>query len=226
MDEYIIFGTINTLFIFVSLLGILSQLRSIWVRKDNALTVKASTELLSLNQFVVSFMAYFSFFVYGYSITPFNHFIVWPRLIATLLIAAILFEIWQDRRNTSATLSLFSAALILVIGLIGFLIGPEISDQSQLISTSLILIVTLFIAQGYYHQIMLIIRSRSTGAVDIKMSQFILMMDFSTIAFAFAMGLENGWPLLVLATVSGITKLIIMYLFRWVRLQPKKLEAT
>lgn len=47
------------------------------------------------------------------------------------------------------------------------------------------------------------------------MSQFILMMDISTIAFAFAMGLSNGWPLLLLATVSGITKLIIMWLFRW-----------
>jgi len=48
------------------------------------------------------------------------------------------------------------------------------------------------------------------------MSQFILMMDVSTIAFALSMSLANGWPLLLLATVSGITKLIIMALFRWV----------
>jgi len=35
--------------------------------------------------------------------------------------------------------------------------------------------------------------------------------------FAFAMGLRLGWPLLLLAVVSGSTKLIILWLFRWER---------
>ncbi|MEN4938444.1 hypothetical protein [Stenotrophomonas sp. TWI1151] len=51
------------------------------------------------------------------------------------------------------------------------------------------------------------------------MSQLILLMDISTIvfAFAFAMRLRLGWPLLLLAVVSGSTKLIILWLFRWER---------
>ena len=62
-----------------------------------------------------------------------------------------------------------------------------------------------------------------TGAVSLRMSQLILLMDISTIvfafafAFAFAMGLRLGWPLLLLAVVSGSTKLIILWLFRWER---------
>ncbi|WP_245921878.1 hypothetical protein [Bowmanella denitrificans] len=52
------------------------------------------------------------------------------------------------------------------------------------------------------------------------MSQFILLMDISTIAFALSMGFADGWPLLLLACVSAVTKLAIMYLFYWVRVSP------
>lgn len=83
---------------------------------------------------------------------------------------------------------------------------------------AMIVIITIFLAQGYIHQIMLILKLGSTSALDIKMSQLILLMDFSTIAFALVMGLEDGWPLLLLAVVSASTKIIILYLFRWVRI--------
>jgi len=218
MNSYNVFGTLNTLFIFISLIGVISQLRKIWERKRCDISKNNAAELLSLNQFSVSFLAYFSFFVYGYSIKPFNHYIVWPRLIASIVVGFILYEIWQDRRSKASMTCLSIAVLIFVLGGLGFIYGNTHSDSSKLTSTSLIVAVTLLIAQGYYHQIMLIIRSGKTGAIDLKMSQFILMMDISTIAFALSMGLNNGWPLLALALVSGATKLIIMYLFRWVKL--------
>ena len=61
-------------------------------------------------------------------------------------------------------------------------------------------------------------RSGKTGAVDLRMSQFILLMDISTLAFSLSMGLSTAWPLFLLAATSAMIKLIIMYLFRWVRL--------
>jgi hypothetical protein len=216
MSFYTFFGGINTFFIFVSLYGVLSQLKTIWRRKLAEETKHESTSLLSLNQFTVSFLAYFSFFIYGYSIDPFNHFIVWPRLIAALLVFAILFELWRDRKNSSTLTVLVSALLCLTLGMFGLFFGESFVDEGRHVSTIIILIISVLIAQGYYHQIKLIIESRSTGAVDLKMSQFILMMDISTIAFAISMGLENGWPLIVLAITSAITKLVIMYLFKWV----------
>lgn len=218
MDLYNIFGTLNIIFIFISLIGVFSQLRKIWKRQKCEISKSNACELLSLNQFSVSFLAYFSFFVYGYSIEPFNHYIVWPRLIASILVGVILYEIWHDRRNNASITCLLFAILIFLIGGLGFIFGNTYSDNSKITSSSLIVAVTLLIAQGYYHQIMLIIRSGKTGAIDLKMSQFIFMMDVSTIAFALSMGLKNGWPLLSLALVSGATKLVIMYLFRWVKL--------
>ena len=217
MDLYNVFGTINTIFIIVSLYGVFSQLKTIWKRKNSHIEEQRPTSLLSLNQFTVSYLAYLSFFIYGYSIEPFNHYIVWPRLFASVLVALILFEIWQDRKSRQSIGSFGFACVTLLLAIVGLFIGETITDQGKYISTTIIVLVTILIAQGYYHQIKLIINSGSTGAVDLKMSQFILMMDISTIAFALSMGLNLGWPLLLLAITSGITKVIVMFLFKWVR---------
>lgn len=215
MEYFNLFGAINTFFIIVSLYGILSQVRKIWSRKrviDNR-----PTELLSINQFAVSYLAYFSFFIYGYSVEPFNHYIVWPRLVATLLIGIILFEIWADRKTQNSKYIFLGAIAFLAAGLGGLFCGRTFVDEGRIVSIGIILAVSCLIAQGYYHQIKLIWVSGSTGVVDIKMSQFIFMMDVSTIAFALTMGISDGWPLMVLAITSGITKLVIMYLFRWTK---------
>lgn len=210
------FGTLNSILIVVSLIGVFSQVRTVWLRKRESR--HGATEILSLNKFFVSFLAYYSFFVYGMSIEPFNHFIVWPRLIAALLVAVVLYEIWIDRKAITS-LSLFALAIILLVSGVTFgLITDAYTDDGRKLMAAMIVIITIFLAQGYIHQIMLVLKLGSTGALDIKMSQLILLMDFSTIAFAFVMGLEDGWPLLLLAVVSASTKIIILYLFRWVRI--------
>ncbi|PKI17510.1 hypothetical protein [Colwellia sp. 12G3] len=210
---YDFFGVINTLFIFVSLYGVYLQLNKLWLRKING--EKKVTDILSVNQFTMSFLAYFSFFVYGYSLDIFNHYIVWPRLIASILVVMILFEMWQDRKSKASLASLVLVIFCFSLGVTGLTLNETFSDHSKQVSTILIVMITLLLAQGYSHQIKLIVSSGKTGAVDIRMSQFILLMDISTIAFAITMGMDQGWPLILLATVSGITKLIIMYLFRW-----------
>lgn len=219
MSSYNFFGAINTIFIFVSLYGVFSQVRTIWQRKHQR-THGGATELLSLNQFMVSYLAYFSFFIYGYSIEPFNHYIVWPRLLATFLVGIILYEIWLDRKTKASLAIILTALVSMLMGILGLIYGDTFIDEGRYVSTTIILIISVLIAQGYYHQIKLIIKSGSTGAVDLKMSQFILMMDISTIAFALSMGLANGWPLMVLAITSATTKLVIMYLFKWVKVSP------
>lgn len=217
VNSYDFFGSINTVFIFISLFGIFSQVKTIWIRKEQIEFQSRPTELLSLNQFTVSYLAYLSFFIYGYSIEPFNDYIVWPRLIATLLVGIILFEIWLDRRNTASCYMVIFALLSLILALAGLFFGESVLDQGRKISTAIILVISILIAQGYYHQIRLIIKSGKTGAIDLKMSQFILLMDISTMAFALSMGIANGWPLMVLAVTSAVTKIVIIYLFYWVK---------
>lgn len=218
---YALAGSLNSLFIVVSLLGLWSQLQKIWQRKhDASLGAGQTTDILSLNQFSVSFLAYCAFFVYGYSITPFNHYIVWPRLVASLIALGILVEIDRDRRSLTSRNVLLACALLLGAGVAGMAFGATFTDEKRLISQSLIVAVTVLLAQGYAHQIRLIWRSGRTGAVSLKMSQFILAMDASTIFFACVMGLKTGWPLLLLACVSATTKLVIMWLFRWEQTSP------
>lgn len=213
---YEITGSINALMMLVSLFGLWSQLSIIWQRKQDA-TIKHSTDLLSLNQFFASFLAYYTFFIHGYAITPFNHFIVWPRLVAGLLVTVILFEIFRDRQNQSS-LVIFSTCLAgLAFGVVGLSFNQQLGVVSQQFSALMIVAVTVFLAQGYFHQIRVIIKNGETGAVSLRMNQFIGLKDISTIAFALTMELKNSWPLILLATVSGITKLVIMYLFHWVK---------
>lgn len=226
MDNQNLFGAVNALFVFVSLVGVLLQLRKVRRVKREARKTGEATRLLSLNQFSVSFFAYLSFFVYGYSIQPVNEFLVWPRLIGSLIVGLILFEIWRDRCSRISAVCFSAAAISLCIAISRLVLqwfsdgGHALNDEDKIISTTLIVFITLLVAQGYYHQIRLIISAGDTGAIDLRMSQFILMMDISTVAFAISLGLAKGWPLLLLAAVSGITKLIVMYLFYWVRTSP------
>ena len=215
MSFYTVAGAVNTCFILLSLVGVASQLRLVQRRRKRNAAADTATAVLSLNQFTVSFLAYLSFFVYGYSITPFNHFIVWPRLLASALVLVILIEIWRDRRSRAATGSLVVAAVMLLCALLGLFWGERHVGEGRVFASVMILLITLLLAQGYAHQILLIWRSGDTGAVSLRMSQLILLMDLSTIVFAFAMGLRLGWPLLLLAVVSGMTKLVILWLFRW-----------
>lgn len=210
------FGTLNTCFILFSLVGVLSQLRTIWRRKQRG--EQQPTHILSLKMFFISFLAYYSFFVYGMSIQPFNHYIVWPRLGASLLVGAILYEIWQDRKSTTALMSVCSAVVLLVSGCAFGTFGHAYEDQGKNVMAAMIVCITVLIAIGYRNQIKLVLQAGDTGALDKNMSLFILLMDCSTIAFALCMGLSQGWPLLLLATVSAITKVVLLYLFRWVRI--------
>jgi len=217
MTTYTFFGTINTFLISISIIGVIMQYRTILQHKKNRQSGKGATAILSMNQFFISFLAYYSFFIYGYSVEPFNHFIVWPRLIAALVVSLVIIEIWRDKRCRLSFALLLATLTIIVLGGAGALTSESIRDESKAISTGLILIISVLIAQGYIHQFLLIIKSGQTGAINLRMSQFILAMDISTIAFAISMGLTLGWPLLVLAITSATTKIVMMYLFYWVK---------
>ena len=130
------------------------------------------------------------------------------------MVSLILLEIWKDRKSSTSTVIFALSILTTELAFSGLFISETIADEGKYISTTIIIVVSVLIAQGYYHQILIIIDSGSTGAVSLKMSQFILMMDISTIAFAISMGLIEGWPLLVLAITSATTKIVIMYLFK------------
>jgi hypothetical protein len=221
--SYHITGLVSAAIFLLTLVGLSSQLQIVWQRRQHLLSgthTERPTAVLSVNQFVSSFLAFFSFFVYGACLIPFNHYLVWPRLAASILTLVVLYEIVRDRRD-GRSIAAFSICLILLVGVsLALWFNPGVSDWARTFSVSLIVVVTFILAQGYMHQVLLIRQSGRTGGVSARLHQFFFWKDTSTIAFALTMGATNGWPLILLSTMSGLTKLITLWHFRWVRLSP------
>ena len=221
---YHLTGLISSVIFLLTLSGLWSQLQLVWRRKREfrrgALEAERPTAVLSLNQLVSSFLAFFSFFLYGVCLQPFNHYLVWPRLAASLLTLGVLYEMMLDRRALASALSFIGSAILMVGAPLMLISNPQFAAWGRKVSQGLILAITILLAQGYSHQIILIRSSGHTGAVSLRMHQFFLLKDLSTIAFALTMGLGGGWPILLLSSVSALTKLATMWHFRWARLNP------
>ena len=226
--SYHLTGLISAVIFLLTLGGLWSQLQFVWKRKrafnEAPLRAEPSTAILSVNQFLSSFLAFFSFFLYGTCLEPFNHYLVWPRLAAALMTLGVLYEIMADRKTWLPTFIFIACASMVLAAPMLLLLTPEVRTWGRKISQGLIVTVTVILAQGYSHQVVLIRQSGQTGAVSLRLHQLFLLKDASTMAFALAMGLRSGWPVLLLSSVSAITKLATMWHFRWARLSPTAQE--
>lgn len=221
--SYHITGLISSAIFLLTLAGLWAQLGFVWRRKrstNDGQPHERPTAVLSVNQFVSSYLAFFSFFLYGACLERFNHYLVWPRLAASLLTLAVLLEIVRDRRDRVATCAFAVCGMLLVGAPLCLLIIPAAAAWGRAVSQTLIVVATVILAQGYLHQVVLIRQTGRTGGVSARMHQFLFWKDVSTIAFALTMGTHTGWPLILLSSVSAVTKLITLWHFRWVRLSP------
>ena len=224
--SYHLTGTISALIFLLTLGGLWAQLGWVWTRQRDfaggRLAGERPTAVLSLNQFVSSFLAFFSFFLYGACLPRFNHYLVWPRLAAALLTLVVLYEMMVDRRDALVTMAFFAGLVMLLCAPILLWTEPELVAGARVFSQGLVVVVTVILAQGYSHQIVLIRRTGRTGAVSLRFHQFFFLKDISTIAFALTMGVAEGWPLLLMSSVSALTKLATLWHFRWARLKGRQ----
>jgi len=222
---YHITGAVSSIIFLLTILGLWWQLRLIYRRKREAgATGQSPTAILSLNQFVSSFLAFFSFFLYGACLERFNHYLVWTRLAASVLTLIVLFEIMLDRRTAATVVSFAVCSFLMITAPIVLAWNPKLAASAKVLSQALIMLVTVVLAQGYLHQVVVMRKTGRSGAVALRMHQCFLLKDIATIAFAWTMGVAAGWPLLLLSSVSGITKVITLWHFRWVRVSPAARE--
>src|SRR5262245_1501513 len=188
---YHITGLISAVIFLLTASGLWLQLQFVWKRKCAcaAGTGQRPTAVLSLNQFVSSFLAFYSFFLYGGCLPRFNHYLVWTRLVASVLTLLVLYEMMVDRRDIRTIIAVVSGVALMIAAPVVFLLHPEGSRWAQTLSQTLIVVVTIILAQGYTHQIFLIRQSGQTGAVALRMHQLFFLKDVSTIVFALAMGI-------------------------------------
>jgi hypothetical protein len=221
---YHITGLISAAIFLLTISGLWAQLKFVRIRRQQ-LTLENEfaerpTAVISVNQFVSSFLAFFSFFLYGACLERFDHYLVWPRLAASILTLVVLFDIMRDRRDVVSSFAFVGCTLLLAGASLLLVIMPGTVAWVRTFSQGLILVATVIMAQGYLHQVVLIRQTGTTGGVSARLHQFFFLKDVSTIAFSLAMGVSTGWPVLLLSTVSAATKLITLWHFRWARLSP------
>lgn len=224
--NYHVTGSISVFFFLLSLLGIFTQLREIWRRKHAHRDTPAAevderdrpTAVLSLNQFFASFLAFYSFLVYGFCSEPFNHYLVWTRLPATLLVLTILYEIWHDRRGEVAFVVFSGSLALVVLAVVTLISGQQVIEGSRHVAGWLAIVAATVFGQGIIHQILQVRRRGHTGAISLRMHQLTTCKDLSTIAFALTMPFDQGWPLMTVGCVGVATKSVLMWHFRWARL--------
>lgn len=213
-------GVLQAGFFLLAIYGLWTQLVLIKKRvKQSAMTAYTSgsaTDVLSLNQMVSSYLAYYFFLAYGTAVEEFNHYLVWTRLGALILIGLIVLEIWKDRREAKSL-----SALILVASSFIFALWLILNSDLAIIFRTwfqiAIVILSVVLAQGYVHQYLSLRRSSNVGAVSWKMHFATLLKDISGLAFGAAMGFKDGWPITLLNGTSAVTKIFILYEIRRLR---------
>jgi hypothetical protein len=174
------------------------------------------------------FFACYAFYLYGIILNPINHYLAWPRFIALIILIGLFYQVLIDRKTWISKIVFSCAILMFFLSGFIFLIKHDVDNIGKGFSQVLIIISTLVLAQGYLHQILLIRKTGKTGAVSIRFHQCVLLTAISTVAFGFAIGYTDGWPLILLASVSATMKIITLWHFRWVRVSAvaKKIRET
>jgi hypothetical protein len=221
---YHLSGFISALFVSISLTGLAVQVGFVWRRKRDArqgrLIDECPTAVLSLNRFSTSFIAFYAMLLYGACLSRFNHYLVWPRVIALCLLLIILYEIRFDRKDKLST-SVFSVAVILVIFAVSIsFFGIRGAVHNAGGSLFLVLFSSLLLAQGATHQILRIRHSGRTGGLSLRMHQLFFLKDGASMVFGAIMGFKDGWPILAFHGVSMAVQVSTMWHFHWVKVSP------
>lgn len=202
MSNYHLWGGISSVLFALTVYGLWIQLNKIRQRRRERHF--PATDQLSVNQFFSSYVAFYGNFLFGLAVPVLNHYLVWTRLAALLLILNILFWIWWERRTRWSFAALMVGELLLLAGLSVFLIRPLPALLS--LANTVIVVMTVVLVQGTVQQMVVVVRARSAGVLSRRMLLFTLTKDASTLAFALTMPLSQSWPLLVLNGASIVTR--------------------
>jgi hypothetical protein len=220
--RYDVIGLISAVLSLLAVTGLAIQLRFIWQRKLHLAAGRSTerpTAVMSAMRLVTSFFAFYSFYVYGGTLKPFNHYVVWPRAVALTLLLTILLELLIDRR-TRGTLLAFSVCLAAFVGGSALIaLRPDLPPYGPMLMQVLIAVATILVLHGAWAQIKAIRRTKSTGALSLGMHQLFLGKDISTALLGASLGLRAGWPIMLMSLSSTMIQIVLIWHFHWVRRQ-------
>ena len=221
---YHVLGFVSAALFLLTWLGLWSQIQAM-SRYQNAITRSSSLDAnqsLSLNQFGSSYFAFFSIYLFGISVEPFNHYLVWTRFGALILTLVIIWKIWQHRRTKVSGWVTAVALLAFVAGTISIAFRP-FPGVAQLGANTLMLVVTVVLFQGSLHQWLVLQRRKKVGSLSFALFRNILIKDVSTLLFGLTMPLSQSWPLLILNGTSVIMRGSILLKMHTLKRQEQRL---
>ena len=221
LTSYHLSGLASAFFVTLSLTGLLLQVKFIHTRKiqlaAGQLADERPTSAISLNRFFASYIGFYSLMVYGLCLERLNHYLVWPRLLAVLIILVILHAILVDRKGMLPAVVFGGCVLLLLVSALIRVVGAGTLTYSTLVAQILVVAATILFLQGAIHQVIKIRRAGRTGGLSLSMHQLFFIKDFFSTLFGVAMGLQQGWPLLMFNGLSMVMQCTIIWHFRWAR---------
>jgi uncharacterized protein with PQ loop repeat len=211
-------GILSSIMFLGCLFGLVKQFRQINQRKltakDQSKGLGFATQSLSVNNFFSSFIGFYAFFVYSMMLQEVDYYLFVTRLLAACATMVILYEVFRDRAQLSQKLPFMSAVIAMLVAFVCFEFRESLLIVGRSVASILAVGATFIIFQGGVQQIRKIRKEKTTGALSLSMNVIFMGKDLSNLAFGFVLGFADGWPLILIGSVSSIVKLVTIWQFR------------
>ena len=205
---YHLLGSLSAALFLMTWLGLARQVYRIRTGRKIA---GQGTISLSMNQFASSYFAFYAVMVLGIALQPFNHYLVWTRIVALLLILWVLFYIARERQRWWVFVF---GCLALILAVISMAYRPY-PLVATLATQGMMIAVTVVLVQGSVHQWWILVKTQRAGSLSKSLFASILIKDLSTLAFAATMPFDQAWPIWMLNGSSIVTRgAILVMLWR------------
>lgn len=215
---YNLVGTLSSIMFLGCLFGLVRQFQQINQRKVLAHKqhepLGFATQSLSVNNFFSSFIGFYAFFVYSMMLQEVDYYLFVTRLLAASATMIILYEVYKDRSQLSQKLPFLIAIVAMVIAFISFEFRENWLLVGRSVASVLAVGATLIIFQGGVQQIRKIRKAQTTGALSFSMNAIFMGKDLSNLAFGLVLGFADGWPLILIGSVSSMVKAVTLYQFK------------
>ncbi|MBL7663115.1 hypothetical protein JNK13_10235 [bacterium] len=214
-------GLISSIFFLLTIAGYWHQLRKIWTVKQSATNQIAggnselkATQSIDLRFIFSAYISIYSFFAYGLSLPQINPYLVIPRIIAIVIILAIIYEIWQERKNKQSQYYLLTALSVLIAVVVVALISRSTLTALVPLWRLILCALSINLGWGFFHQSKLLTTSGTTGNLSLPMLGLSLAKDISGVVFGATMGFQDGWPVALMHLVSILGRVILIRQYR------------
>lgn len=215
MTGYYFWGLVSSILFLSAIPAVVHQLQLIWKRKRlkaEGLSAEPATLSISLNQIFSSYVAIYSFFLFGLVTDSPDPFLTYPRAVVGVLLCAVIFEIFRDRRSVASqwVLAACFISVLMPLGLVAT--GYRTSGIARDSSSALVCVAALCLAQGNISQYLVLKRSRKRGGVSLPMHLLLYGKDFAGMMFGLQIG-TSAWSIVLMHGLNLVMRAPIIYTY-------------